>query len=93
MGEMKRRSASAARMAGRRSEASRPLNDIAKPARIEYGLSEVGVFVDCEEDQARRVPELARRFDAVEPRHGDVEHDDIRMEPLRLSEECVSIAH
>ena len=39
-----------------------------------------------------RAPELARRFDAVEPRHGDVEHDDIRMEPFRLSEEFVSIA-
>jgi hypothetical protein len=52
--------------------------------------------VDGEEDQARRqarAPELARGFDAVEPRHGDVEHDDIRMEPLRLSEECASIAH
>ena len=40
-----------------------------------------------------RAPELARRSDAVEPRHGNVEHDDIRMEPLRFSEEFVSIAY
>src|SRR5271165_163469 len=82
---------------GRQEVGSEPrLNDKAKPARIECGLSEVGVFVDREEDQAcrpLRAPELARRFDAVEPRHCDVEHDDIRTEPLRLSEECASIAH
>ena len=30
---------------------------------------------------------MARRFDAVEPRHGNVEHDDIRTKPLRLGEE------
>jgi hypothetical protein len=71
-----------------------PLKDIAEPARIECRLGEVGVFVDREEDQARRpvrATQLARRFDAVEPRHGDVEHDDIRMELLRLSEEFASI--
>src|SRR5271157_4850341 len=82
---------------GRQEVGSEPrLNDIAEPARIECGLGEVGVFVDREEDQARRLvraPELARRFDAVEPRHGDVEHDDIRMESLRLSKEFASIAH
>src|SRR5271165_5711290 len=82
---------------GRQEVGSEPrLNDIAEPARIEYGSGEVGVFVDREEDQARRpvqAPQLARRFDAVEPRHGDVEHDDVRMEPLRLSQECASIAH
>ena len=52
--------------------------------------------MDREEDQAHRAvraPELARRFDTVEPRHRDVEHDDIRMEPLRFSEEFASIAH
>ena len=52
--------------------------------------------MDREEDQAHRpvrASELARRFDAVEPRHGDAEHDQIRMESLRLSEECASIAH
>ena len=52
--------------------------------------------MDREEDEAGRplrAPELARRFDTVEPRHGDVEHDDIRMEPLRLSKEFASIAH
>ena len=32
------------------------LNDIAEPARIECGPGEVGVFVVCEEDQARRPP-------------------------------------
>src|SRR5271166_432473 len=71
------------------------LNDIAEPARIECGPGEVDVFVEREEDQSRRVvraPELARRFDAVETRHSDVEHDQIRMEPLCLSEECASIA-
>jgi hypothetical protein len=40
-----------------------------------------------------RALELARRFDALESRHGDVEHDDIRMERLSLSEEFASIAH
>ena len=83
-------------MAGRRSEASRVFNDIAEPARIECGAGVVGVFVDREEDEAGRplrTLELARRFDAVEPRHGDVEHDDIRMEPLRLSKEFASVAH
>ena len=40
-----------------------------------------------------RASELARRFDAVEPRHGNVENDDIREEALRLSEELASIAH
>src|SRR5271165_875412 len=82
---------------GRQKIGSEPrLNDIAEPACIECGLGEVGVFVDREKDQARgpvRAPELARRFDAVEPRHGDIEHDDIRMKPLRLSEEFASIAH
>ena len=39
-----------------------------------------------------RAPEFARRFDAVESRHCDVEHNDIGMEPLRLSEEFSSIA-
>ena len=77
-----------------RSEAR--LDDIAEPARIECGAGVVGVFVDREEDDAGRplrASKLARRFDAVEPRHGDVEHDDIRMEPLRLGEELASIAH
>ena len=37
--------------------------------------------------------ELARRFDAVETRHGDVEHDDVRVETLRLGEELASVAH
>jgi hypothetical protein len=82
---------------GRQEVGSEPrLNDIAVPARIECGPGEVGVFVDGEKDQARgpvRAPELARGFDAVEPRHGDVEHDQIRMEPLGLSEEFASIAH
>jgi hypothetical protein len=82
---------------GRQKVGSEPrLNDIAEPARIECGLGEVGVFVDREEDQARRpvqAPESARRFDAVEPRHGDVEHDDIRMESLRLKQEFASVAH
>ena len=52
--------------------------------------------MDREEDEAGRplrASELARRFDAVKPRHGDVEHDDIRMKPLRLGEELASIAH
>ena len=39
-----------------------------------------------------QAPQLTRRFDAVEARHGDVEHDDIRMEPLRFNEEFLSIA-
>jgi hypothetical protein len=82
---------------GRQQVGSEPrLNDIAEPACIECGPGEVGVLVDGEEDQTRRpvqAPELTRSFDAVEPRHGDVEHDQIRMEPLRLSEECASIAH
>jgi len=82
---------------GRQEIRSEPrLDDIAQAARIECCPGEVGVFMDCEEDQAHRpvrAPELARRFDAVEPRHGDVEHDDIRMESLRFSEEFVSIAH
>jgi hypothetical protein len=82
---------------GRQEIGSEPrLDDIAEPARIECGPGEVGVFVDGEEDQARRsvlAPELARRFDTVEPRHADVEHNDIRMESLRLSQEFASIAH
>jgi hypothetical protein len=52
--------------------------------------------VNGKENQARRVariPQSARRFNAVEFRHGDVEHDDIRIEPLCLSEECESIGH
>ena len=72
------------------------LNDITEPARIECGPGKVGVFVDREEDQARRpvrAMKLARRLDAVEPWHGDVQDDDIRMEPLRLSEQFASIAH
>ena len=65
-----------------------PLNDIAKAAGIERGQSEVSGFVDREEDQSRRpvrAPELVRRLDGVESRHCDVEHDDIRAEPLRHS--------
>ena len=49
--------------------------------------------MDREEDKAGRpvrALELARRFDAVKPLHGDVEHNDIRMEPLRLGEELAS---
>ena len=75
---------------GREKVGSEPrLNDIAEPARIECGAGVVGVFVGRKEDGAGRplrAPELARRFDAVEPRHGDIEHDDIEMEPLRLGE-------
>lgn len=82
---------------GRQEVGSEPsLNDIAESARIEGGAGVVGVFMDCDEDNAGgplRAPELARRFDTVEPRHGDVEHDDIRMKPLRLSKEFASIAH
>src|SRR5208282_2225170 len=41
---------------GRQQVGSEPrLNDIAEPARIECGPGEVGVFVDREEDQARRL--------------------------------------
>ena len=64
-------------------------SNVAEPARIECCAGVVGVFVDREKDETgrpRRAPELARRFDAVEPRHGDVEHDDVSIEPLRLSE-------
>ena len=39
-----------------------------------------------------RATQPACRFDAIEARHGDVEHDDIGMEPFRLSKEFVSIA-
>ena len=77
-----------------RSEAR--LDDIAESARVECGAGVVGVFVDREEDEAGRrlrASELARRFNAVKTRHGDVEHDDIRMEALRLGEKFVSIAH
>ena len=71
------------------------LNNVAEPARIKCGPGVVGVFVDREKDETSRplrAPQLARRFDDVEPRHGDVEYDDIRMEALRLSEEFASIA-
>ena len=79
-------------MAGRRSEGEARLDDIAAPSAAR-GV--VGIFVDREKDEAGRsprAPELACRFDAVQPRHGNVEHDDIRMEPLRLREEFGSIA-
>jgi len=56
---------------GRQEVGSEPrLNDIAEPARIECGPGEVDVFVDREEDQARRpvrAPALARRFAAQMP--------------------------
>ncbi len=71
------------------------LNDITEPARLKCGPGVVGVFVDREKDETSRplrAPELARRFDAVKPGHGYVQHDDIRMEPLRLSQEFASIA-
>ena len=77
-----------------RSEAR--LHDIAESARIERGTRVVRVFMDRQEDQAGRlieVEQLARRFDAVQPRHGDVENDDIWTKPLRLDEELTSIAH
>jgi hypothetical protein len=81
---------------GRQEVRSEPrLNNITEPARIQCGLGEVGVFVDREKDEAGtpvRAAKLARRFDAVEPGHGDVEHDDIRMEPLRFSKKFASIA-
>ena len=69
--------------------------NIAESARIECGAGVVGVVVDREEDKAGRplrAHEWTRGFDDVEPRHGDVEYDDIRMEALRLSEEFASIA-
>ena len=72
------------------------INNVAEPARIECGPGEVGVFVNGEKDETGRLvraPELACRFNAVEPRHGNVEHDDIRMKPLRLGEELAPIAH
>ena len=82
---------------GREKVRSEPrLHDIAESARIQCGAGVVSVFVDREEDEAgrlRQASELARRLDAVEPRHGDVEHDDIRMEALRLSKEFASIAY
>ena len=71
------------------------LNNVARPAGIECCPGVVGVFVDREKDEADRplrAHELTRRFDAVEPRHGDVEDDDIGMEPLYLGEELASIA-
>src|SRR6478735_3538931 len=73
VGETKRRSASAARMAGRRSEGEARLDDIAAPSAAR-GV--VGIFVDREKDEAGRsprAPELACRFDAVQARHGNVE--------------------
>ena len=82
---------------GRQEVGGEPrLNNVAEPARIECGPGVVGVFVDREENKASRsvrAPEPARRFNAVEPRHRNVEHDDVRAEPLRLSEELVSITH
>ncbi len=69
------------------------LHDIAESARIEGGA---GVVVDREEDEAGRplrASELACCFDAVKPRHGDIEDDDVRMKPLRLREKLASIAH
>ena len=69
--------------------------NIAEPARIECGAGAVAVFMDREEG-GRQAPlralELARRCDAVKSRHGNVEHDDIRMKPVRLSQELASIA-
>jgi hypothetical protein len=37
--------------------------------------------------------QLPGSLNAVQTRHGDVEPEDIRMEPLRLREEFASIAH
>ena len=51
--------------------------------------------MDREEDEAGRplrASELARRFDAIEPRHGDSKDDDIGMKPLCLGEQFASIA-
>jgi hypothetical protein len=76
-----------------RSEAR--LHDIAESARVESGASVVRIFMDRQEDQAGRlieVEELARRFDPVKPRHGDVENDNIWMKPLRFHEKLPSIA-
>jgi hypothetical protein len=72
------------------------LDDIAESARVECSLDEVRVFVDRQENETGRLvraPELARRFNAVEPRHGNVEDNNVRVEPLRLSEEFASITH
>ena len=72
------------------------LNDMAAPARAGTRPGVIGVLVNREEDKADRplrTPELARRFDAVKPRHGDVEHHGIRMGPLSLSKEFASIVH
>ncbi len=82
---------------GRQEVGSEPsLNDIAEPTGIQCSAGKVGVFLHCEEDQARslmRAAQLARRFDAVQSWHRDIEYDDIRMEPVGLCEECSSIAH
>ena len=56
-GASSNREARPIRREGAQEVGSEPrLNDIAEPARIECGPGEVGVFVDCEEDQARRPP-------------------------------------
>src|SRR5271165_5428473 len=49
-----------------------------------------------EKHELRAAPgslQLPGGLNAVQIRHDDVENDDIRMEPLRLGEECALIAH
>jgi hypothetical protein len=52
--------------------------------------------VDRQENETGRLvraPKLSRGFNAVEPRHCNVEDNNVRVEPRRLSEEFASITH
>jgi hypothetical protein len=56
----------------------------------------VRVFMHGEKHELHAAPgalQLPGGLNAVQTQHGDVEHDDIRIEPLRLSEEFAFMAH
>ena len=72
------------------------LDDIAECARGQGGSCEIGVVMHGEKNKLCprvRAAERSRGFEAIEVRHADVEHDDIRIELRRRGAERDSVGH
>jgi hypothetical protein len=71
-------------------------DDVGGAARVQSGVHVVRVFMQGEKHELRAAPralQLPGGFNAVQTRRGNVEHDAIRIGPIRLSEEFAPIAY
>src|SRR6266705_169469 len=75
------------------AEVERLLDEV-EGAQIEghEGLILIGVSADHDDGRPdRRLAEALERFDAVHPRHGDVQQDDLGLETLRHLERLLTV--